>query len=301
LSPLDIAVIQDKYGVNEEHATGDDTYTLADANGPGVFYSSIWDGGGTDQIVYNGTRDANIDLRPATLRYEEGGGGRVSYAFGVHGGFTVANGVTIENASSDAGNDSLFGNDAANRLSAGAGTDRVDGGAGGDTLIGGGGADTLTGGAGSDVFLYQALGDSGLGLGRDVITDFEKGSDLIDLSALDASRYIGNSSFSGRAGEVRFAAFDGGTIVELDVNGDRLADFQIELDSLVELGFADFRGLETDASGGGRTGGDGGGPKKSVLTFASSDSGADMQWQANEPMAANDAYAPTIDHLILYA
>jgi Ca2+-binding RTX toxin-like protein len=301
LSPLDIAVIQDKYGVNEEHATGDDTYTLADASGPGVFYSSIWDGGGTDQVVYNGTRDANIDLRPATLRYEEGGGGRVSYAFGVHGGFTVANGVTIENASSGAGNDSLFGNDAANRLSAGAGTDRVDGGAGGDTLIGGGGADTLTGGAGSDVFLYQALGDSGLGLGRDVITDFEKGSDLIDLSALDASRYIGNSSFSGRAGEVRFAAFDGGTIVELDVNGDRLADFQIELDSLVELGFADFRGLETDASGGGRTGGGGGGPKKSVLTFASSDSGADMQWQANEPMAANDAYAPTIDHLILYA
>lgn len=76
LSPLDIAVIQDKYGVNEEWATGDDTYVIKDFNGPGNFYSSIWDGGGTDAIVYNGARDASIDLRPATLQYEEGGGGR---------------------------------------------------------------------------------------------------------------------------------------------------------------------------------------------------------------------------------
>jgi len=46
LSPLDIAVIQDKYGVNEEWATGDDTYLIKDFNGPGSFYPSIWDAGG---------------------------------------------------------------------------------------------------------------------------------------------------------------------------------------------------------------------------------------------------------------
>ena len=63
LSPLDIAVIQDKYGVNADTAAGDDTYTLADASGPGVFHSSIWDTAGTDQIVYVGARDATH--RPA--------------------------------------------------------------------------------------------------------------------------------------------------------------------------------------------------------------------------------------------
>ena len=76
----------------------------------------------------------------------------MSFAFGVHGGFTVANGVTIENASSGAGKDSLFGNDAANVLTSGDGNDAIDGGAGNDTLIGGRGTDTLTGGAGADLF-----------------------------------------------------------------------------------------------------------------------------------------------------
>ena len=188
LSPLDIAVIQDKYGVNADTAAGDDTYTLADASGPGVFHSAIWDTAGTDQIVYVGARDATIDLRAATLAYEEGGGGRVSFAHGVFGGYTIANGVTIENASSGSGNDSLFGNAAANRLVSGAGNDRIDGGAGNDTLVGGLGTDTLTGGAGADLFQFVSNGDSPVGLGRDVITDFQQGSDKIDLSALEASR-----------------------------------------------------------------------------------------------------------------
>ncbi|HYC94822.1 MAG TPA: M10 family metallopeptidase C-terminal domain-containing protein, partial [Sphingomicrobium sp.] len=141
LSPLDIAVIQDKYGVNEEWATGDDSYTIKDFNGPGNYYSSIWDGGGTDEIVYNGAADALIDLRPATLQYEEGGGGRVSYAHGIHGGFTIANGVTIENARSGAGNDLLNGNEAANRLESGGGNDSLNGFGGNDLLIGGLGFD----------------------------------------------------------------------------------------------------------------------------------------------------------------
>ena len=144
LSPLDIAVIQDKYGVNEEWATGDDVYAIKDFNGPGNFFSSIWDAGGVDSIVYSGEADASIDLRPATLQYEEGGGGRVSYAWGIHGGYTIANGVTIENASGGAGDDRLTGNGAANALDGGAGDDLVEGGAGGDTLRGGAGIDTLS-------------------------------------------------------------------------------------------------------------------------------------------------------------
>ncbi len=294
LSPLDIAVIQDKYGVNEDTATGNDTYRLADASGPGVFYSSIWDGGGVDQIVYDGARDATIDLRPATLRYEEGGGGRVSFAFGVHGGFTVANGVTIENATSGAGKDSLFGNDVANVLTSGDGDDAIDGGAGNDTLIGGRGTDTLTGGAGADLFRFVTNQDSNVGLGRDLITDFEKGGDKIDLSALTASHFIGSSGFSGRAGEVRFVSFDGATIVELDSNGDRLTDFQIELGDAVALSFGDFLGLEIDASG--RS-------KKTVSTSVatSSDGGVDYTPTSEPTMASNDMWSPLSDSLLLYA
>lgn len=299
LSPLDIAVIQDKYGVNEEWATGNNVYTLKDVNAAGTFYSSIWDGGGTDIIVYDGARDASIDLRPATLQYEEGGGGRVSYAFGVHGGFTIANGVTIENARSGSGNDALNGNEAANRLESGAGNDVLNGFGGNDVLVGGAGGDTLTGGAGADTFLFQSNADSAVGLGRDVITDFTRGSDLIDVSALNASSFVGTALFSGQAGQLRYASFDGTTIIELDSNGDRIADFQIELNGMIGLGFGDFIGLETDATaiapvrGGG--GGSGGGPKKGIGLTSSSQSDAfapdSMHWMhVDQPSPTPDYF-----------
>jgi Ca2+-binding RTX toxin-like protein len=283
LSPLDIAVIQDKYGVNEEWATGNDTYTIKDFNGPGNYFSSIWDGGGTDQIVYDGAADAKIDLRPATLQYEEGGGGWVSYAYGLHGGFTIANGVTIENARSGSGNDTLTGNEAANRLESGAGDDTLTGNGGNDVLVGGAGSDTMTGGAGGDLFVFQSSADSAVGLSRDVVTDFTQGADRIDLSALNASKFIGTSLFSGQAGQVRYATFDGVTIIELDSNGDRLADWQLELNGSKSMAFTDFLGLEIDGTASSTTGG-GGGKKKTAV----------QDWRT-EPTAASDAQSPQHD------
>lgn len=292
LSPLDIAVIQDKYGVNEDWAADDDTYVIQDYNGPGNYYSSIWDAGGTDAIVYDGAADANIDLRAATLQYEEGGGGWVSYAHGLHGGFTIANGVTIENARGGSGNDTLTGNDAANRLEGGAGNDTLTGNGGDDTLIGGAGRDVMTGGAGADLFVFLADSDSAAGLDRDVVTDFTQGADRIDVSAVNASTFIGTSLFSGQAGQLRYASFEGTTIVELDADGDRLADWQLELTGAVPLGFGDFLGLETDgtATGGG---GKGSGPKKkSVLDWksdpATTGSGSGGDQPAQQTMLVND-------------
>lgn len=250
LSPLDIAVIQDKYGVNEEWATGDDTYTLKDVNAPGTFYESIWDAGGIDEIVYDGARDANIDLRPATLAYEEGGGGWVSYAFGIHGGVTIANGVTIENARSGSGNDLLTGNEAANTLSSNDGNDTLLGNGGDDRLIGGGGTDALTGGAGADTFVFTSLADGAVGSARDVVSDFTRGSDRIDLQQLGASQFIGGRAFSGSAGEVRYAATAGLTVVELDSDGDGDADFQVELAGVAALDSQDFVNLVAAPTGG---------------------------------------------------
>jgi Ca2+-binding RTX toxin-like protein len=251
LMAFDIAAIQDKYGVNEEWATGNDVYTLEDVNAPGTYYECIWDAGGTDTIAYGGARDANIDLRPATLQYEYGGGGWMSYAYGVFGGFTIANGVTIENATSGSGNDTLRGNDVANRLNGGAGTDQLFGGAGNDVLIGGLGRDTLTGGDGNDIFLFASKAESGTGAAnRDLILDFEQGEDKIDASAIGAHSFIGGAAFSGQAGQVRFAAFADTTIVEVDTNGDRRADLQIELGDSLWLTASDFVGVEPMQPGG---------------------------------------------------
>ncbi|WP_430450515.1 M10 family metallopeptidase C-terminal domain-containing protein [Rhodophyticola sp.] len=76
-----------------------------------------------------------IDLRAATLAGEFGGGGFLSAAEGVAGGYTVAAGVVIENAIGGAGDDALTGNDADNILTGGAGNDTLRGGAGTDTAV----------------------------------------------------------------------------------------------------------------------------------------------------------------------
>jgi serralysin len=173
LMAFDIAAIQDKYGVNEDWATGDDTYTLKDVNAAGTFFFSIWDGGGTDAIVYAGTRDTTIDLRPATLQYETGGGGWVSFADGIFGGFTIANGVTVENATSGGGNDLLIGNAAAN---------------------------VLTGHGGNDTYYVQNSGDraiEGAGGGTDRVStnvsftlDFSDEIELLEVTTLSGTDAI---------------------------------------------------------------------------------------------------------------
>lgn len=184
LMAFDIAAIQDKYGVNEDWATGDDVYMLQDVNAIGTYYRSIWDAGGNDEIKYVGTKDANIDLRPATLQYEYGGGGWVSYAFGIYGGYTIANGVTIEKATTDAGNDTIFGNAVANVLSSGAGADLIHAEQGGDDTIDSGSdadiiylgaaltaGDRIDGGDGRDVLVLQ--GEYALVLGAQNLINVE--------------------------------------------------------------------------------------------------------------------------------
>ncbi|MGC9371628.1 MAG: M10 family metallopeptidase, partial [Paracoccaceae bacterium] len=176
---LDIAVLQRKYGANLGHATGDTVYRLPATNGFGTFFESIWDAGGTDTIRYDGHADAIIDLRPATLQGEVGGSGFVSYAAGIRGGFTIAAGTVIENATGAAGDDTLTGNGAANLLQGRLGNDTIDGGAGNDTLRGGAAFDSLLGGGGADL----VFGDDGrdtayLGAGNDLYRDNAQGGDL---------------------------------------------------------------------------------------------------------------------------
>ncbi len=155
-----------------------------------------------------------------------------------------------------AGNDRIFGERGSDFLSGGNGSDYLNGGAGNDVLKGGRGQDILTGGYGSDVFDFDQISESGRSdTTRDIITDFVRGYDKIDLSTIDANHcragdqdfnFIGSSDFSGRAGQLHYVwvdlegASDDRTIIEGDVNGDRVADFQIELNGLQHLSCGDF-------------------------------------------------------------
>ena len=145
LSAFDIAVLQERYGIINPHATGDDVYVLEDENVEGTYYETIWDTGGNDTIKYSGQRNAQIDLLAATIDYTPTGGGVVSYVDGVFGGITIARGVEIENAEGGSGNDTLLGNGLNNELY---------GNGGDDVLIGRGGSDLLDGGRGTDIASY---------------------------------------------------------------------------------------------------------------------------------------------------
>ncbi|MBV9929958.1 MAG: M10 family metallopeptidase C-terminal domain-containing protein [Alphaproteobacteria bacterium] len=226
LMAFDIAAIQDKYGVNEDTATGNDVYIIKDVNAPGTYYTSIWDAGGTDEIKYVGARDTTIDLRPATLKYEWGGGGWVSFAYGIYGGYTIANGVTIENATSDAGNDTLTGNDVANHLSAGAGTDTLYGNGGDDILDGGTGADHMEGGTGNDVYLVDDAGDV-------IVENAGEGTDTIQTALasytlpenVETLVYTGTGNFTGNgnAGNDLVTSAGGNDYLDLSQGGADVA------------------------------------------------------------------------------
>ena len=97
---------------------------------------------------------------------------------------------------------------------------------------------------------------------------------------------------------MRYAAFEGGTVIELDTNGDRVADFQIGLDDFVALSFADFRGLQTDASGHG-----GGSTKTNAMTsrFSFEDGSSTSDQHYAPVMPSNDTWLASNDSLLIYA
>ncbi|MBJ7250037.1 MAG: M10 family metallopeptidase C-terminal domain-containing protein [Acetobacteraceae bacterium] len=156
---LDIAAIQLLYGANTTYASGNDTYRLATVNGSGTFWSCIWDTGGVDVISNAGSSLASIINLNAAPLTGPNAGGYVSYAPSIIGGFTIANGVLIENATGGNANDTLIGNTANNLLTGNAGVDSLSGGAGNDTLDGGAGADMMIGGDGNDRFLIDSASD----------------------------------------------------------------------------------------------------------------------------------------------
>ncbi len=199
------------------HARGGDDHIT------GVGSHDYIDGGaGTDTVSYHWSGAyVNVDL----LRtYQQNGD---------------ANGdvlVNVENVTGSGHGDDLRGNDAANTL---------NGLGGNDVLDGRGGADRLTGGAGSDRFVFE----SAAGANGDVVTDFASTVDKLDFRSLDANAslaglqrftWLDTGSFTGQAGQLREYGDNGKHFVAGDTNGDRVADFIIEIVGSTNLTSSDL-------------------------------------------------------------
>ncbi len=155
------------------------------------------------------------------------------------------------------GNDRLYGQAGSDNLIGGSGFDLLVGGDGADRLDGGSNRDVLAGGNGADTFIFGQLFELGVGAAqRDRIRDFSDIQDRIDLSNIDANapngptnetfNFIGRLAFNGVAGQLRFATIDLAgtandiTVIAGDVNGDKYADFRIELAGVHVLNKGDF-------------------------------------------------------------
>lgn len=119
----------------------------------------------------------------------------------------------------DAGNDLLYGGD---------GNDTINGGGDNDLIYGGLGRDVLTGGLQNDRFIFNTAAEAGLGKLRDVILDFTSGVDKIQLRAIAAGQvFHSGTTFGGTAGEVHYNVATG--VLQGDLNGDRVADYEVGL------------------------------------------------------------------------
>ena len=217
----DIAAVQQMYGADLTTRTGDTTYGFHSNADRAVFdfneninpFLTIYDAGGHDTLDMSGfTRNSVLDLRDG--HFSSGWGqqvvaaqlnalwgtnfsqatwdaifdGRTANPGFLTDNIGIAEGTMIEDGLTGRGNDTLIGNDVANRLNGGSGADRYTGNGGADTFV---------------------IGEKGY---ADTITDFKSGLDKLDLSAfhIDASKV----SFSGNT---VFADVDGNGTVDLAV------------------------------------------------------------------------------------
>jgi Ca2+-binding RTX toxin-like protein len=145
------------------------------------------------------------------------------------------------------GDDEISAAGGADTLFGGAGKDMLDGGAGNDVLVGGADRDDLIGGAGADIFRFDLVSDSSVS-NPDRIDDFSSAAgDEIDLRLIDANTAVAgdnaftiSAGFTGVSGQLVFARGSGGLMVQGDVNGDGLPDFQIEVRNVSTLDSTDL-------------------------------------------------------------
>lgn len=144
------------------------------------------------------------------------------------------------------GSDHIYGLGGKDTLRGGDGADTIYGNSGDDIITGGNGRDWMVGGSGSDTFDFNAVSEchTTSRAYRDVIVDFTRGEDNINLRSIDAKTgtngnqvftWIGTDDFSKTQGELHYIDNGSNVLVEGDVDGDGKADLQI----IVKVGALD--------------------------------------------------------------
>lgn len=201
-----------------------------------------------DDVLKGGNRGDSVSgSEGADLLDGRGGNDRL---YGGDGADTLLGGLGNDDLDGDFGDDVIRG---------GAGNDRIGGGQGRDVLFGDDGADVIygnrgfadrggdrmTGGAGADRFIFDLRTDLVAGEVAlwDVVTDFQQGLDMIDLSRLPetgALRFIGQTAFV-RTYELRWYQDATDTFIETFLaGGSNDNDVKIKLLGLHSLTAADF-------------------------------------------------------------
>lgn len=241
----------------------------------GVGADTLLGGAGSDTYLVDNLGDRVFETTATTSSVNAGGTdtvlSSVTFNLNAYAGVRFVEKLTLTGNANINGT----GNMLANVMTGNSGNNRLDGGAGNDTLLGGAGHDTLrgdvgndilqgdagrdilTGGLGNDRFVFRSVSESATGTSTaDVITDFLRGQDRIDLSTIDAfagtSRndafvWRGTGAFtSSTQGEVRYQQFNNAgtsndyTMIWIDNDRDTGVEMAIRLTGLHNLNAADF-------------------------------------------------------------
>ena len=222
---------------------GNDTLFGGDGNdivGGGVGADILYGGYGNDTYLRGAGDIVSEQLGAGTDTVRSGS----SYALAENLEVLVLTGTSAMNGVGNTLANTITGNSAANILNGSSGNDTIFAGAGADTLVGGAGRDVLYGGSDSlaDVFLFASWTHTAVTTGRDVVVNFTRGSDDIDLRAIDAwsSTAAQNEAFlfsgtTAQAHSLWFVVYGGSIIVRGDVNGDTTAEFAIQINGLTAI------------------------------------------------------------------
>ncbi len=255
-------------GIGNDSLSGDngnDWFGNKDGDGN----DTINGGQGYDWLNYSGTSGATVDL--SNDGAQDTGYGidtiqNIEHVVGSAQNDNLTGDETVNYLIGNAGNDILDGGIKDDVLRGGAGDDTVMGsrgwdklygGKGNDTLIGGVGRDDMTGGADNDTFVFNSIDEgSAIRQTADLIRDFTRGEDKIDLSAIDASTVlVGDNDFvfngetpatNSDQGEIYFVHSDlegtlyDRTFVYVDTDGDEEPEMMIKLVGLHDLTADDF-------------------------------------------------------------
>lgn len=129
------------------------------------------------------------------------------------------------------GSDTILGNNGNDLILGGWGADKLNGGAGNDKINGGPGKNTLTGGAGRDEFVFAKVNQSK----TDVITDFERGIDQLDVSDLVSFGSL-DANNDGLVDNTFVTSQGNGLLLDLSASGGN----KVSLDNVDALSSSDF-------------------------------------------------------------